>query len=479
MKILAIDLGTGALKAVVFDASLTVLGRGSAPVPTYRDRPGQAVQQAQDWIAAMTAAVPQALRGMSDIDAFTFTGHMSAPVFVSAEMRALCPVQTLTDTQSAPFVVDTPRTARLTGNRDAAYFGRAKIRCALSGDPSLQVSGAQILAPKDFLRAVLGGSRATDPSDAGNLLLMDPATESWSAELLADAGIPAPLMPALLPAATQDRGLSPEWAARFGLRAGTPLIVGGGDMATAALAGRVSVPNRMLVTIGTSATCIMSCKAAVPELVGRFTFHSDGHGGGFVLGSHFNGGSCLDWFHALSGGAAETRDSALSDLSAQAEGRTLSSDDPLFLSSLLGAGSPDFDASERGGFLGVAASHDRVDLFRSILEGISLDLWRSLRVLREAGFNFDHILAGGGGMRLSIWPQLLADATGCEVRLAATADASAEGAAIMALRALGHPVPPERPADKIFRPDPAHHAHYQSRASKRDALRSRILQEIG
>jgi xylulokinase len=471
MNILAIDLGTGALKAVVFDEKLTVLGRASAPVPTRRDRPGEAVQYAQDWVAAMAAAVPQALRGSPRIDAITLTGHMSAPVFTAPDLQPLAPVQTLADTLSAPFVTDTPKTARITGNRDAAYFGRAKIARALAHDPALEAHGTLVLAPKDYLRCILGGSRVTDPSDAGNLLLVDPVTNDWSARLVAEAGLPPHLLPPILPSPTQDRGLSSEWAARFGLLTGTPLITGAADMATAALAGRVAVPGRVLVTIGTSATCLVEASAPPAALLGRFTFHTDGGGGGFVLGSHFNGGSCLDWFHALGGGMPETRDASLAALSRQAEDRAPSSDDPLFLSALLGAGSPNFDSAERGGFLRLSASHDRVDLFRSILEGISLDLAHSLSVLRQSGFKIDHVLAGGGGMRLSIWPQLLADATGCEVKQAPTGDASAEGAAILALHALGHPVPPERDPRLINVPEPARHAHYRKRALDRERIR--------
>jgi xylulokinase len=476
MRILAIDLGTGALKALVFDAELRLHGRASLPIQTRRSLPGQAEQDVPDWLSAMARAVPAALTdaGHPGIDAIVVTGHMSAPCFIGPDGQALGPVQTLSDTQCAGYVRDDPLALALTGNRSATHFGRAKIVRALAEVPALAQPGTKILAPKDVLRLALGGTASTDASDAANLLLIDPATGGWSPDLLAEAGIAAALMPPLLAASARDGSLNAKWAALFGLDAGIPLITGGADMATAARAGRIDTKGRLLVTIGTSATSLIACPGPRPGLVDRLTFHADGAGNGFALGSHFNGGACLDWFHALSDGAATDRDATLNALSAVATTRPLADTDPLFLSSLLGAGSPRFDAAERGAFFGLAASHDRADLFRAILEGISFELAATVQVLAADGFAMDHILAGGGGMRLGIWPQMLADVTGLEVRLAASADASAEGAAMLALEALGAEIPQEAIREEIFRVDPERHMHHQFRHKRLSQLRVAI-----
>lgn len=465
MRILAIDLGTGALKAVVFDAMLRVKGRASAPIRTRRSLPGQAEQEAEDWLAAMAIAAPAALAeaGSRPVDAIVVTGHMSAPCFIDADGKALAAIQILSDTRSAAFVREDPVALALTGNRSATHFGRAKIARALAETPGIAAPGTKILAPKDVLRLSLGGTSATDASDAANLLLVDPATGTWSQNLIAEAGLPAHLLPPLLSANTVDGVLNAQWAAVLGLPVGTPLVMGAADMATAARAGRIETPGRLLATIGTSATTLIACPGPRPALVDRLTFHADGAGNGFALGSHFNGGACLDWFHALSDGTPQDRNHSLHALAEAAAARLPASSDPLFLSSLLGGGSPRFDPSERGAFLGLAANHDRVDLFRAILEGICLDLVETMQVLTRDGHTIDHILASGGGMRLGIWPQLLADATGLDLHLAAGADPSAEGAAMLALEALGAPIPPKSEPKARLTADPVRHALHRSR----------------
>lgn len=476
MNVLAIDLGTSGLKALVFDENLSVLGHASAPVPTRRDLPGQAEQDPNDWLAAMARAVPLALESAKtrSVDAIALTGQMSAPCFVGNDGHSLAPVQTLTDTRCAAFVRDLPTISALTGNLSATFFGRAKIEHVLANIPEMSASGAKIISPKDYLRVALGGSIATDASDAANHLLIDPKSGDWSAQLIAEASIPSDLLPNVQAANSFDGVLNATWAARFGLTAGIPLVIGAGDMATTARAGRIGTSGRLLASIGTSATTLINCPTPLKGLIGRLTFHSDGAGNGFALGSHFNGGACLDWFHAISDGKPEDRNTCMAALSLAAESRHPAATDPLFLSSLLGAGSPDFNSDERGAFFGLSASHDRVDLFRAVLEGISFELQRTLQALVEEGLFIDHILANGGGMNLGVWPQLLADITGHELHVSPRTESSAEGAAILALEALHLPIPPEPLPSAIHRPDDCYHAHFIERVEKLGRMREAI-----
>ncbi|MBL4767503.1 MAG: hypothetical protein JKY94_07245 [Rhodobacteraceae bacterium] len=485
--VLAIDLGTSAIKAVVFDFALKQCSSASAPITTLRDN-AKAEQYPEQWLSAMALAALEAITDARqqgyNINAISFTGHMSTPVFVGKDKIALGPVQTLADQRCAGIVAELkPQqidlATKITGNKPASHFSLPKILWSLANDPHLAEKTAAILAPKDYLRLQLGGRFSSDASDAYNSLLFDLEKMDWSDLLLSEMNISRRFMPAIRLSTDVDAGLSRGWAEKLGLDAGIPLVTGASDMATAALACGIDNKERIAVTVGTSATVLMACSNPITELVGRVTFHPAALEGLFALGSHFNGGACLDWFHGLLSGSDEGSQQAskktYADLQALAKTalhRQPETDNPTFLPYLLGSGSPRFNAHERGVFADMSASHDHVDLFRAVIEGITLDLCQTIADFRAHNQQVDHIYAGGGGMKLELWPQLLADISGLAVKVSKNDQTSAKGAAILACKALGVDHAMDSDEIEVFNPDPDKQKIYQMKAQRfRDLTR--------
>ncbi len=78
-----------------------------------------------------------------------------------------------------------------------------------------------------FLHRRLTGARVTDPSNASFTGLYDTLKLSgWSAELCANLGVSPSLLPEVLDADRIGGTILPDAAKEFGLRAGTPMIVG-------------------------------------------------------------------------------------------------------------------------------------------------------------------------------------------------------------------------------------------------------------
>jgi len=432
--VLGLDLGTSAVKAMLLDEAAAVRGQARQGYPTRHPASSLTEQDPAEWLVAARAAVLACLEaaGPVRIGAIGLSGHMSAPVLVDGEGTALAPCHTLTDTRAEtdlPPALQAAIEAR-TGNRCAAYFTLPKLLWWQSHHPSLLARAERVLAPKDYLRAWLTGNLATDPTDAGNMLLLDPATRCWMPELARDVGIDPALLPPLSEPATFAGRLRAECAAELGLPAGLPVATGAADMA-AALLGIGLGPHEIAVTIGTSATVIAPVAAAERALVGRLTFHPGAASGAlYALGSHFNGGASLDWLRGVLGG-----DMPFQAAVEQAHALPPGAEGVLFVPYLLGAGSPDFDPAARGAFLRLAAPHGPAHLLRAVVEGVSADLCRSIDLLDPAGTQ--GLVLGGGGMHLSLWPQLLADLARRPVTLAATSDASTFGAALLAGVALG------------------------------------------
>jgi xylulokinase len=105
-----------------------------------------------------------------------------------------------------------------------------------------------------------------------------------------------------------------------------------------------------------------------------------------------------------------------------------------FLPYLTGERTPLCDPLARGGFIGLTRMHRREHLTRAVLEGISLGLSDSLRLIRASGTVVREATVTGGGTRSPEWMQILADACDVRVILRAGAEAGpALGAARLAL----------------------------------------------
>ena len=103
----------------------------------------------------------------------------------------------------------------------------------------------------------------------------------------------------------------------------------------------------------------------------------------------------------------------------------------IFLPYLLGERSPHMDPDARGAFIGLTLTHGRAHLVRAVMEGVAFALRDSLEVLRELGVAVSEITIRGGGGRIRLWRQIIADIFNCRVKTVAVEEA-AFGAAIPA-----------------------------------------------
>ena len=101
------------------------------------------------------------------------------------------------------------------------------------------------------------------------------------------------------------------------------------------------------------------------------------------------------------------------------------------------------------------------------------EVYDRLRPLAAA----DHIVVGSGGAlaHSPAWARIVTDALGVPVALGGDAEASARGAALLALEALGVAVP-EAPAPlRVLQPAPDRHARYRAARDRQRRLYDNIV----
>ena len=442
---LGIDVGTSGTKVLAVAGDGAVRARASQPHALSAPRPGWVEQDPAGWWMATRAAVRAALAqlpgGPGQVAGVGLSGHMSSLVCLGENGEPTRPCMVLSDTRAeaeaswldalAGSSIET-----LCGARPSAAATGPRILWVQRHEPDVYARTKTFVFAKDYVRLRLTGQLASEPTDAGNTMLLDLRTGDWDMETVAAAGIDRERLPELVPTTSVIGGVTAEAAEATGLRTGTPVVAGAADMAAAVTGSGATRPGVLCVTLGTAAPVTTVFGEIPPGAAGRVTFHPHALPGWlYSIGSIFAGGLSLRWVGEAvgeEGVVGPMAELAYEHLSAEAARATPGSDGVLFLPYLVGAGSPRFDPAMRGTYLGLSLASSRAEMVRAVMEGVAYNVRECIDVFRELGAPVERIHVGGGGAASPVWLQILADVLGRSISPVAERDVSALGAAALA-----------------------------------------------
>ena len=474
--IIAHDLGTSGNKASLHDADGHLLAAHTVHYQADFGLGGKAEQDPADWWAAFCKATRALLSETaaqpSEVACVVLSGQMQSLVLVDEHDEPLRPAIIWADTRAtverdllAERIGD-DHAFEVMGHRLDATYTLPKAMWVRTHEPEVFARADGILIAKDYLTLRATGRRCTDPSDATGTNAYDQRAGTWSQELMSAAELDPALLPELLPSTTIAGGLTPAAAAATGLESGTPVVVGGGDGACAALgAGLVTPDSGANATLGSSAWLSVVTEVPARDPLKRtVTFDHVIPGRYLPLGAMQSAGASLDW---LAETLEVSRGTELEVLLAAASEAEAASEGLFFLPYLMGERAPIWDPRARGTFVGLARHHGRAHLARAVLEGVAFSLHSILLSLREVatpGQPVETIEAIGGGARSDVWLGLMADTWGVTVRRRTIVDeANSLGAAVVGGVAVGliddwNVARSLSEIDATFEPDEGRHA---------------------
>jgi xylulokinase len=446
---MGIDVGTTGTRAVIVRPDGHVLGAATGDhQPMRMPKPGWAEQDPEDWwqatIFAVRAALAEAGLKGTDIAAIGLSGQMHGVVLLDKARAVLRPSLIWCDQRSQAQCdwitarVGYDRLIRLVSNPALTGFSAPKLLWVRDNEPQLFARAAHFLLPKDFARLRLTGEFATEVSDASGTLLFDVTNRRWSQEMLGALELDSKLLPRVYESPEVTGEISRETALVTGLKAGTPVVGGGGDQASSAVGNGIVLPGLTSATLGTSG--VIFTYTDTPTLDPRGRIHTFCHavpGKWHVMGVTQGAGLSLRWFRDQFG-ASETWLAGRMGVDpydliiAQAAKIPPGSEGLLWLPYLMGERTPHLDAHARAQWFGLTAAHTRGHMIRSILEGVAFSLRDSFEIFKELGIPVEQIRASGGGSRSFLWRQIQADIYGKELVTLRTAEGSAFGAALLA-----------------------------------------------
>jgi xylulokinase len=154
-----------------------------------------------------------------------------------------------------------------------------------------------VLLPKDYVRYKLTGGFASDKADSAGMILLDIKTRQWSAEMLQALGIPAEWLPETYEGPEITGTLTAEAAKLTGLKAGTPVIAGGGDQAAQAVGVGAVQPGIVALTLGTSGVVFATTDQPFIEPEGRLhAFCHSVPGRWHLMGVMLSAAGSLRWY---------------------------------------------------------------------------------------------------------------------------------------------------------------------------------------
>lgn len=481
---LGIDLGTSAVKVLVHDEEGRVLARTSRAYPTHAPRPGWSEQSPDRWWIAVCAATRQARdeAGVA-IASVGLSGQLNSFVLLDANMRPLADAVIWLDLRAeteARALADKVDFQEVSGNDLSAICVLSKLAWFRAHRPELLAKTRRIALAKDYILLQLTGELATDPSDAQSSAMTARGGTQWSTELCDLVSISPTLLPAIRTASAVAGRVHANAAEATGIRQGTPVATGAGDVAALAIGCGIVSPGRTAITLGTAGHVVAEATAARPKTRRNLWQIPHGIAGRDLwLGLVMSGGLSLSWIRDILGHDRPPDFGALDCLAYEVapgcEGAT-------FLPFLEGAATPYGVPDARGVFFGLSSAHGTGHLVRAVMEGVAFNTRECIEALHSAGSSHQDLRLAEGGAQSALWCQIIADVVAQPIQLIAERDTSAAGAAILGRVALGNANIAEIAeltvkTERIFEPDTSRCEGLESAYTRYRAMCIRLFKD--
>lgn len=482
--VIAIDAGSSSVRALAYDAAVRVIA-GSERQLTHElvtTPDGGSMADPDHLFDLLGQCLDHACAAIGDhaseIGAVGFTSFWHSLVGLDANGRPRTPVLMWADKRSGGCAqrlqqeLDQASIHARTGCVLHSSYWPAKLAWLRAREPATFDAVRHWVSFADYVYFRLHGEFVTTYSMASGTGLLDIHGQRWDAPLLEYLGVNPASLCALADRADQVRSLRPVFAKRWPLLRTTPWLPAIGDGATANVGAGCVDPSKVALTIGTSgAMRVMRSDEKIVVPPHAWCYLLD-RGRQLYGGALSNGGNIIAWLDRL---LAIEDIEALTVRAAQLppDGHGLT-----ILPFLAGERSPSWNDDLRGLVHGLTLDTDQTDLFRASLEAIAYRFGALYESLASV-ITPEHAIHANGGaiLRSPLWLQIVADTLDHPLTaLDATVEASARGAAICTLEAIGAIDSLNQPLEAMttYQPERSAHARYAAARERQSRLEAVI-----
>lgn len=474
--VIGIDSSTTATKAIAFDARGRIVAEGRAPIPLSNPHPGWFEQEVSDWTGALTRALKQLTKKLDAkrVAGLAISNQRESFAQFDSKGKALRPGTLWLDERAQKEVKDI--VAELGAEAVHNISGKPadvtpclyRCRWLSTHMPKVWAKTAKTAEVHGVLTHFLTGQWATSTASADPMGLLDVGAYDWSDVLLKAARLTREQLPRLHRPGEIMGEVTAEAARLTGLKAGTPIIAGGGDGQCAGTGANTFLEGRAYVNLGTAAVSGSYGKHYAANRAFR-TMMAVGEEGFSFETAIRTGTFLVNWMVERLFNVSPAKDPGIfKALETEAAASPIGAHGLVLVPYWSGVMTPYWDSAARGVIAGLSGNHSRGDVYRALLEGVALEQAMMTNQVADATTPITHFAAVGGGSRSDLWCQILADASARDVKRLETAEASALGAAMAAAKGAGwyKSVPQASAAmsgkpSKTFRPRRKDSSRYQ------------------
>ena len=484
--LLAVDAGTGSVRAVLFDLKGHQLGCVQQEWE-HREDPRFPGSMDFDWACnwklacgCIRGVIEQTKIDPADLAAISTTCMREGIVLYDPDGNEIWACANV-DARSAEEV---GQLIRADPNLEKELYRKSGQSFALDALPRLlwiknkmpeiYEKTAAVGMFNDWLIKKLTGVLAVEPSNGSTTGLFDLESRSWDPSIAQRCGIRSDIFPPVAEPGTVAGKVTEQAAAQTGLAAGTPVVVGGGDAQLGCVGVAVVEPNQAAIFGGSfwqyeyntaEARTDPGCRVRVNchAIPGLWQLEALAFKPGLVM-RWFRDGFCqLEKEQAESTGKDPyyLMDRKAREIPAGSYGMLCTFSDIMNFICWKHA-SPTFTNFELD-----PQKFSRYTFYRAILENTALVARGHVDLIREAtGNQPDEVVFAGGASKSPLWCQILSDVLGLPVRVPVVKEATALGAAILAGRGAGVYGSVSDAArklvrwDRVYLPDPENRETY-------------------
>ena len=488
--ILALDIGTSSTRVLLFDATGNTFPNVLAQRP-YQLRITNEGEVSVD-PDALVAVVRQTIYDSLEM-AGPLAQHIGAVAIdtfwhslmgVDADNRPLTPLIIWEDTRPHQAALelreqlDEAAIHARTGARLHASYWPAKLRWLATQAPDTFARVAQWLSFGEYLYRHFLGRSVCSLSMASGTGMLQTHARAWDTELVDVLDVRPEQLPPLGDLHERVQGLTPAYASAWPALCNVPWFPAIGDGAAACVGSGCASMENWSITIGTSSAIrvVVPLEQVIPPM-GLWLYLIDARRA--VLGGALSeGGNMLSWLDSiLKLPSLADAESLVAALQPDGHGLTV-------LPFLSGERSLGWHANARMTISGMQAHTSPADLLRAGMESLAYQLnavfEQVCHTLQMERTSPRMIGSGGALLGSTTLGQVVVDTLGVPISPSLDHEASARGAAMLALEAMGIlPDVAQVPAHlkPEVKPDAERHVVYRKAAERQQKLYQELLEE--
>ena len=451
--LMAIDAGTGSVRAVIFDTKgnqISVAQKEWVHLEVTGVENSMTFDTKTNWdlvVWCIKEALSSAELKGSDIVALSATSMREGIVLYNQEGEALWGVANVDARASkeVKFLKENyPNIEEEFYKESGQTFALGalpRIMWLKNNSPKLYEQVASISMIGDWILAKLSDVIATDPSNGGTTGIFSLKSRDWSSKMAQKVGIKSNIFPPSLEAGTLMGKVTKEASELTGLSTLTSIVMGGGDVQLGSAGLGVVKEGQVGILGGSFWQQVVNIKSSVvpPKSMSIRVNPHVINGLSQAEGITFFSGLIMRWFRDafcdLEKLEAKERGIDVYNILEEKASRV-----PLGSHGII----PIFSDSMNYGkwyhaspsFLNLSIDPNicnKASMFRSLQENACIVSAINLEKIKEfSGLEFSEVVFAGGASKGELWCQILADVTGCKVKVPKVKEATALGAAISA-----------------------------------------------